>query len=503
MYETYFNLTDRPFASVPRTDHYYPAGVIDAARNTLTRTIDRGEGVGLIVGPPGTGKSLLCQVLAEHFQARFQVALLACTHLDTRRALLQAVLYELNRPYRGMDEGELRLALVDYLALNDDCAGGMLLVVDEAHYLPLRLLEEIRALTNVTRAMQPAVRLVLAGNHLVEERFANPKLESLSQRISARCYLEAFRSDETQAYIWARIMVSSGRGSEIFPADTCRMVHKATGGVPRLINQLCDHVLLLAYASGVRCIEPAHVEEAWADMQQLPTPWNAAATAPAADNVIEFGGLDDSTQEMSPIAGRISGDCPDFRPPPCSAGDEAGGENGNVPLDAGRTAAAQVVISEEAPAELAESAAVADVPMDAETSRQLRKIQRLLADVQAEFMPGAADAPQLELGDETPHPFEEPFEEEEVIAERYPVAATSVTAAVVATPNPEPTATTAAVTEAPVIETEPQAETIPITSQTAPAETIAEHHPALPPRSVVPPPKKEFRRLFAKLRQGI
>ena len=68
MYETYFNLTERPFASVPRIDHYYPAAVIDAARNTLTRCIDRGEGVAMIIGPSGTGKSLLCQVLAEQFQ---------------------------------------------------------------------------------------------------------------------------------------------------------------------------------------------------------------------------------------------------------------------------------------------------------------------------------------------------------------------------------------------------------------------------------------------------
>ena len=61
-------------------------------------------------------------MLADHFQKTFQVALLASTHLDTRRSLLQAVLYELNRPYRGMDEGELRLSLVDYITLNDDCA---------------------------------------------------------------------------------------------------------------------------------------------------------------------------------------------------------------------------------------------------------------------------------------------------------------------------------------------------------------------------------------------
>ena len=74
MYETYFNLIERPFASVPRIDHYHPAAVIDAARNTLARCVDRGEGVALLVGPSGTGKSLLCQILADQFQNTFQVA---------------------------------------------------------------------------------------------------------------------------------------------------------------------------------------------------------------------------------------------------------------------------------------------------------------------------------------------------------------------------------------------------------------------------------------------
>ena len=388
MYETYFNLTERPFASVPRIDHFYPAAVIDVARNTLTRCVDRGEGVAMIVGPSGTGKSLLCQVLAEQFQKTFQVALLASTHLDTRRSLLQAILYELNRPYRGMDEGELRLSLVDYITLNDDCGRGVVLLVDEAHHLPLRLLDEIRSLTNLIRDLQPAVRMVLAGSHVLEERFASPKLESFSQRIAARCYLEAFQRSETQAYIQGRISACRGRGDEIFPAETCQMVHKATDGVPRLINQVCDHVLLLAYAADIRRIEPAHVEEAWADLQQLPTPWNEPA-APTNDSVIEFGGLDDGPLELPPIAGKIA------------------------------------AVEETSPtgAPIMQPALVAEMGEDRETFEQLRRIQKLLADVRAEFQPVTTIEPEVELVFDAPHPFGEAFEEEEVIADRYAASA--------------------------------------------------------------------------------
>ena len=157
-------------------------------------------GIGMVVGPSGTGKTLLCRMLAEHFKERFKVAMLCSGRLSTRRALLQAIHYELGQPYRGMDEGELRLALVDYLTLGEDCPTGMVLLVDEAHTLPYRLFEEIRMITNLVCNGQPRVRLVLAGGPLLEERLASPKLESFSQRLVARCYLEPLSRTETQKY---------------------------------------------------------------------------------------------------------------------------------------------------------------------------------------------------------------------------------------------------------------------------------------------------------------
>src|SRR5207244_2142982 len=116
-------------------------------------------------------------------------------------ALLQNILFELKLPYRDMDEGELRLSLVDHLEPRSGGPDGLLLLVDEAHMLPLRLLEEIRLLTNVVRDGQTRVRLVLAGGMALEERLTSPKLESLHQRIAARCYLQSLRRDETIYYV--------------------------------------------------------------------------------------------------------------------------------------------------------------------------------------------------------------------------------------------------------------------------------------------------------------
>ena len=254
MYETSFGLSDRPFAAAPAARRYFPAATIESARQTLARCIDRAEGVGLAIGPAGCGKSILCQVLAEQFRGRFLVALLASGRLDTGKALLQAVLFELGLPYRGMDEGELRLSLVDHLTAQEANAGGLLLIVDEAHSLPPRLLGEIHQLTNLVRNGHPLVRVVLAGSAALEEHFGNSKLESFNQRIAGRCYLQAFKHEETLGYIRQAIAQAGGNADRIFTADALDAIHRATDGVPRLVNQLCDHALLLAFAAGVKLL---------------------------------------------------------------------------------------------------------------------------------------------------------------------------------------------------------------------------------------------------------
>ncbi|MBX7169138.1 MAG: AAA family ATPase [Pirellulales bacterium] len=299
MYEAFFQLSERPFTTVPRIEHYFPAEAIEQARQTLTRCIERGEGPALVVGPAGCGKSMLAHVLAAQFHGEYGVVLLNQGHLRTARELLQSILFELGLPYRKQDEGELRLALMSHATRSDRYPQGLLLLVDEAHTLSLRVLEELRLVTNVVRAGQPRVRLVLFGGGSLEERFANPKLESFGQRLAARLYLRAWNHAETTQFVLGALSEVGGHGDRIFRADAIDALYRASEGIPRLLIQLCDHALSLAFAGGQTSIGAAGIEEAWADLQQLPAPWNespreakidvAAADSPA---VIEFGGLD-------------------------------------------------------------------------------------------------------------------------------------------------------------------------------------------------------------------
>lgn len=380
MFETYFGLCRRPFAAVPRTDQYYAGESIETARQTLIRCIQRGEGVGIVVGPSGTGKSLLCQMLAEQFKSVHRVALICRNGMTSRRALIQAILYELGQPYRGMDEGELRLALMDYVSQAQKCPRGMLLMVDEAEHFSLRLFDEIRALTNLATDGQPRVRLVLAGGGALEERLANPKLESFSQRIVARCYLSTLNRAETESYVQRQVALAGGQASALFPAEACEAIYHATEGVPRLINQLCDHALLLAYAAGKRHIDPDCVEEAWADLQQLPTRFSDGGP-PADSGIIEFGGLADDGGEADRLVPPSPAVEPDTVPMLRVTGDEETGTDA-LPLE------------------------------------HLRQIENTLAQLDDEFHPIAALGPEVELVFSDPsNPFSERFVEEEIIVD--------------------------------------------------------------------------------------
>ena len=400
MYEAYFGLNKRPFASVPCIEQYFPGTAIDGALQVLTRCVQRAEGTGLVVGPSGTGKSLLCLMLAKKFQESLRVVVLSGGHLGSRRALLQAILFHLGQPYRGMDEGELRLAILDYLANGDGCPQGVLLLVDEAHVLSLRLLDELRMTTNLVARGEPCVRLVLVGGAALEERLASPKLESFSQRIAARCYLESLTREQTEGYLQSQLATAGGVVSQVFAADVAQAVFAATDGVPRLINQLCDHALLLVYSSGRRQVQSSDIEEAWADLQQLPTPWNAGShPESAAPAVIEFGsGLDDEPDQADEQSGTLAGERS-----ATPSGERSGSQGTLVP---------RLHVAGEAE----------EPPVDPalEPAQQVARIQQALATMDEDFQPAGAIGPEVELVfDDHSDPFAEEFEEEQVVIDRY------------------------------------------------------------------------------------
>jgi type II secretory pathway predicted ATPase ExeA len=256
--------------AVPRTQFYHPSRAIDAALHAIDRVIRRAEGISLVVGPPGTGKSLLLAKVAESVAEDFRVALLSGARICTRRALWQSILVDLGKPYRGIDEAELRIAVAEVVRGLAASGSGLVILVDEAHTLPLRLIEELRLLANMPTPL-PAVHIVLAGPAALEERLGTPKMESFSQRIAARSYLEPLDHAETVAYLRTQTKAAGLDWDKCFEPGCDDAIYSAADGVPRLMNQICDQSLLLV-ADARRRVRPADIAAAWQEIQRLPSP---------------------------------------------------------------------------------------------------------------------------------------------------------------------------------------------------------------------------------------
>ncbi len=307
MYEELFHSADRPFRATPDPKFYYPHDSIETARQTAVRAVLRAEGPVMILAGAGLGKSLLGMVIAADLGAKFDVVKLHAARLCSRRALLQNILFELQLPYRDLSEGELRFSILDRLEPSKDNApDGILIIVDEAHTLPAKLLDELRIITNFTRGNQPRARMVLIGNLRLEHTLAEPQLESFNQRLAARCYLQPMNRQQTSAYIKHQLTVAGVNSKQVVTEDALNTVYAASEGVPRLANQVMDHALVLAITRAQCPISSALVEEAWSDLQQLPAPWHSgtdkysgafSGSETSQVSAVEFGSLDEEMGE--------------------------------------------------------------------------------------------------------------------------------------------------------------------------------------------------------------
>jgi type II secretory pathway predicted ATPase ExeA len=328
MVESFFGLASRPFCVAPSLHSYVQTPCCQQAIENSIRCVTRGQGPSLIVGGAGLGKTICALKIADTLGDSMQVALLSSSQICTRRALLQSILYHLGLPFQETGEGSLRIQLLERLIHPFDTTPQIALVIDEAQTLSVKLLDEIRILTNTLYQGNPAVHLVLVGTLKLEDTLAHPHMESLNQRIVSRQYLSPLTHNETLQYVRHKIQLAGGDPANVFEPSALDAIYRASDGIPRLIEQLADQAILQSAIEQQRPIPASRISAVWTQMHQLPSPWqetyptsvrltsdesdtptpepidDTSATAQPLeeqepDGVIEFGSLDEETATVN------------------------------------------------------------------------------------------------------------------------------------------------------------------------------------------------------------
>lgn len=262
MYAAHFGLREPPFAITPDPAYVYLSRHHREALAHLLYGTGENGGFVQLTGEVGTGKTTLVRALLEQGLTQVDIALCLNPRL-TVEELLATICDELGVAYPR--ESHSLKTLVDALnehLLRAHAAGRRtVLIVDEAQNLSREVLEQVRLLTNLETAKHKLLRIILVGQPELRALLARPDLRQLAQRITARYHLPPLNPEETVAYIGHRLRVA-GASDDLFTPGALRAVHRCSGGIPRLINIICDRALLGAYGQGARRVDASRIRRA-------------------------------------------------------------------------------------------------------------------------------------------------------------------------------------------------------------------------------------------------
>jgi general secretion pathway protein A len=260
MYTEFYGLREKPFSLSPDPRFLFLSDSHREALAHLLYGIEQGEGFIAITGEVGTGKTTLCRTLLQRLEPGSEVAFLFNPQLSGLE-LLQAIDAEFGLETQGKTRRELMDQLNRFLLTKRQEGRRVLLLIDEAQNLEREALEQVRLLSNLETDTTKLIQIILIAQPELDAMLESPELRQLRQRINVRWRLRPLSPGETRDYVRHRLRVAAGAPREIFTDLALREVHRRSGGVPRVINRLCDRALLAGYAEGAKEIGLGTVAE--------------------------------------------------------------------------------------------------------------------------------------------------------------------------------------------------------------------------------------------------
>jgi general secretion pathway protein A len=266
MYLELFKLHELPFRLTPDPQFLYLSKHHARAKAYMESTIWFTDGFVVITGEIGSGKTTLIETFLKELEKDVVVAQINQTQV-TAIEFLQSVLVQFGFSPFKMKKAELLSTLNEFLVEQYANGRRVLLIIDEAQNLTSKVLEEIRMLSGVETTKEKVLRIILAGQPELNDKLNSPGLVQLAQRIRLRFHLTALSKTDMSAYIQHRLEVAGSQGREIFDPETFATIFRYTGGIPRLVNTLCDTAMMAAFAQDRPSVGADDVKAAVEELQ--------------------------------------------------------------------------------------------------------------------------------------------------------------------------------------------------------------------------------------------
>lgn len=261
----HFGLTRRPFRPTPDTDAYYPAPSHEAALAGLRHAYESSDGLALVDGEPGTGKTIVVRKFLDGLDPSVAPVFLPSPRFLRPADLYQAILFDHGTEYHGLSEQELRLRVTDHLLGRVAAGEPTVLVLDEAQGLGSDILEELRLLGNIETRATKAAFIVLAAQKELRERFTKAKLVGFAQRVAVRCKIEPLSREDSGRFLQHQLDVAGGRAG-LITDEALSLLTEHARGVPRVLNQVAALAFQLAGSAEADSVD---TEAAWEALLQL------------------------------------------------------------------------------------------------------------------------------------------------------------------------------------------------------------------------------------------
>lgn len=267
MYNAFFGFRENPFNLSPDPSFLYRSPQHEEALANLIYGVQSLKGFIALTGEVGTGKTTMLECLRDYLGSQdIAFAFLFNSRLTTEQ-FFEMLAYDFALPCTRFTKTEVLFALNSMLLDRARAGKTSVLIIDEAHNLDWDVLEEVRLLGNLENRRGKLMQIILSGQPELDAKLDAPQFRQLKQRIALRYSLRALTAEESSQYISSRLAHAGVPDQQIFPPPVLAEIHRRTGGIPRLINLVCDNALLVAFAMNSKTVSVPNIDEVTADLR--------------------------------------------------------------------------------------------------------------------------------------------------------------------------------------------------------------------------------------------